>query len=476
MPYQTVNPYNGEVLATFAQISDAELEDALSRAQSAYEEWRQRSFGERKPITERAAEILRERRDEFARLLTLEMGKLISESREEVDLAADIFDYYAENAERFLAPVRLNTDPQGDDAVIVNSPLGVLFGVQPWNFPYYQLARFATPNVMAGNVVMVKHASSVPQSALAFERLYLEAGAPEGVYTNLFISKEQSGKVIDDPRVKGVALTGSEEAGRVVAARAGQAIKKTTMELGGSDPLIALPDADLAHTVHWAVWGRMNNCGQCCVASKRLLIHDQIADKFLEELKAALGGLTAGDPMDEKTTLPPLASRTAADKLEAQVAEAVEHGAKAITVGDPVPATGAFVQPTILTGVTRDNPVYGQELFGPVAMFFSVKDEEEAVAIANDTDYGLGGSVFTSDTEHGKEIAERIESGMVFVNHPTWTRPELPFGGVKNSGYGRELSWLGIQEFVNKKLIDVVPIDATACGTPSGFEPPSGDG
>ncbi|MCW2944472.1 MAG: succinate-semialdehyde dehydrogenase [Actinoallomurus sp.] len=460
MPYQTVNPYNGEVLETFPQISDAELEDALARAESTYETWRQRTFGERGAITERAAGILRERREEFARLLTLEVGKLINESREEVDLAADIFDYYAENAETFLAPVPLTTDPRVGDAVIVNSPLGVLFGVQPWNFPYYQLARFATPNVMAGNVVMVKHASSVPQSALAFERLYREAGAPEGVYTNLFVSKEQVGKVIDDPRVKGVALTGSEEAGKVVAARAGRAIKKSTLELGGSDPLIALPDADLAKTVHWAVWGRMNNCGQCCVASKRLLIHDQIADKFVEEYKAALSGLTAGDPMDEKTTLPPLSSQSAADALKAQVAEAVEHGAKAITVGDPVPATGAFVQPTILTGVTRDNPVYGQELFGPVAMFFRVKDEDEAVAIANDTGYGLGGSVFTSDTEHGKEIAQRIESGMVFINHPTWTAPELPFGGVKNSGYGRELSWLGIQEFVNKKLIDVLPIDA----------------
>jgi succinate-semialdehyde dehydrogenase/glutarate-semialdehyde dehydrogenase len=460
MPYRTVNPYNGEVLETFPQLSDAELEDALARAQSAYDTWRQQTFGERKAITERAAGILRERREEFARLLTLEVGKLINESREEVDLTADIFDYYAENAETFLAPVPLTTDPQVGDAVIVNSPLGVLFGVQPWNFPYYQLARFATPNVMAGNVVMVKHASSVPQSALAFERLYREAGAPEGVYTNLFVSKEQVGKVIDDSRVRGVALTGGEEAGKVVAARAGKAIKKSTLELGGSDPLIALPDADLAKTVHWAVWGRMNNCGQCCVASKRLLIHDQIADKFVEEFKAALSGLTAGDPMDEKTTLPPLSSQSAADVLKAQVAEAVEHGAKAITVGDPVPATGAFVQPTILTGVTRDNPVYGQELFGPVAMFFRVKDEDEAVAIANDTDYGLGGSVFTSDTEHGKEIAQRIESGMVFINHPTWTAPELPFGGVKNSGYGRELSWLGIQEFVNKKLINVVPIDA----------------
>jgi succinate-semialdehyde dehydrogenase/glutarate-semialdehyde dehydrogenase len=333
----------------------------------------------------------------------------------------------------------------------------VLFGVQPWNFPYYQLARFAVPNVMAGNVVMVKHASGVPQSAQAFEQLYLDAGAPEGVYTNLYVTREQVGQLIDDDRIKGVALTGSDEAGSVVAGRAGRAVKKTTLELGGSDPLIVLPDADLAPTVRWAVWGRMNNCGQCCVASKRFLVHEQIVDKFLEEFTASLSGLTAGDPMDEQTTLPPMSSQTAADLLKSQVATAVEYGAEATPVGAPVPEIGAFVQPTILTGVTRDNPVYGQELFGPVAMFFRVADEDEAIAIANDTSYGLGGSVFTSDVEHGREIAERIESGMVFVNHPTWTAPELPFGGVKKSGYGRELSWLGIQEFVNKKLIDIVP-------------------
>lgn len=321
-------------------------------------------------------------------------------------------------------------------------------------------ARFAVPNVMAGNVVMVKHASGVPRSALAFEDLYREAGAPDGVYTNLFVTKEQVGKVIDDSRVAGVALTGSEQAGSVVASRAGQAIKKTTLELGGSNPLIAMPDADLGPTVHWAVWGRLNNCGQCCVATKRLLIHEQIADKFLEEFTAALSGLVAGDPMDERTTLPPMSSQSAADTLKAQVAEAVEHGARATEVGPPVPETGAFVQPTILTDVSRDNPVYGQELFGPVAMFFSVRDEDEAIAIANDTGFGLGGAVFTADIEHGKEIAPRIESGMVFINHPTWTAPELPFGGIKRSGYGRELSWLGIQEFVNKKLIDVVPLDA----------------
>ncbi|MFL6052263.1 MAG: NAD-dependent succinate-semialdehyde dehydrogenase [Actinoallomurus sp.] len=455
MPYRSVNPYDGRLLASFTEISDAELEQALSRAQTTYETWRRRSFDERADVTRRAARILRERAREFARLLTLEMGKLIKESLEEVTLAADILDYYADNAERFLEPVRIDT--REGEAAVVSRPLGVLFGVQPWNFPYYQLARFAVPGVMAGNVVMVKHASGVPQSAQAFEQLYLEAGAPEGVYTNLYVTKEQVGRVIDDDRIKGVALTGSDTAGSVVAGRAGRAVKKTTLELGGSDPLIVLPDADLAPTVRWAVWGRMNNCGQCCVASKRFLVHEQIADKFLEEFTAALSGLTAGDPMDENTTLPPMSSQAAADLLKSQVATAIEHGAEATPVGVPVPETGAFVQPTILTGVTRDNPVYGQELFGPVAMFFRVADEDEAIAIANDTSYGLGGSVFTSDLEHGKEIAERIDSGMVFVNHPTWTAPELPFGGVKKSGYGRELSWLGIQEFVNKKLIDIVP-------------------
>ncbi|MEV5754984.1 NAD-dependent succinate-semialdehyde dehydrogenase [Actinoallomurus sp. NPDC052308] len=458
MPYQSVNPYSDEVLATFDELDAAELESALARARSTYETWRERGFDERAAVTRRAARILRERREEFARLMTLEMGKVIGESIEEVLLTADIFDYYADNAEDFLRPVHLNA--RRGDAVVVHSPLGVLFAVQPWNFPYYQLVRFAAPNVMAGNVVMVKHSSSVPQSALAFERLYREAGAPDGVYTNLFITKEQAATVIDDPRVRGVALTGSTEAGAAIATRAGKVVKKTTLELGGSDPLIVLPDADLGATVHWAVWGRMHNCGQSCVASKRLLVHEQIADKFLEEFTAALGTLTAGDPMDERTTLPPLSSRTAAERLRAQVAEAVEHGARATEVGDPVPTTGAFVQPTILTEVAKDNPIYGEELFGPVAMFFRVGDEAEAIAVANDTRYGLGASVFTGDEERGREIARHIDSGMVFVNHPTWTSPELPFGGTKDSGYGRELSALGIQEFVNKKLIDVVPIDA----------------
>ena len=345
---------------------------------------------------------------------------------------------------------------------MISSPLGVLLGVQPWNFPYYQLARFAGPNLMAGNVVLVKHASIVPQSALAFERLWHEAGAPQGAYTNLFVSKEQITKLIDDPRVKGVALTGSEGAGAVVAAQAGKMLKKSTMELGGSDALIALADADLDKTVEWAAWGRMNNGGQCCVASKRIIVAEEIADEFLEKFQAALGRLSAGNPMDEATTLPPMSSQEAADKLRGQIAEAVEHGARAIAVGEAVPQNGAFVQPTILTGLTPENPVFHQELFGPVAMFFRAEDEDEAVAIANDSQYGLGGSVFTRDTDHGRAVAARIETGMVFVNHPTWTKADLPFGGVKNSGYGRELSALGIEEFINKKLVNVVPIDAPA--------------
>jgi succinate-semialdehyde dehydrogenase/glutarate-semialdehyde dehydrogenase len=438
MPYRSVNPYDGRLLASFTEISDARLEEALSGAQATYETWRRRTFAERADVTRRAARILRERPRAFARLLTLEMGKLIRESMEEVARAADLFDYYADNAERFLEPVRIDT--REGEAAVVSRPLGVLFGVRPWNLPYHRLAGFAVPNVMAGNVVMVKQALGVPQSALAFEELYLEAGAPEGVYTNLYVTKEQAGRVIDDDRVKGVALTGGDD---VVAGRAGKVVKKTTPELGGGDPLIVLPDADLAPTIRWAVWGRTNDCGRCGAASERFLVHEQIADKFLEEFVAALSGLTAGDPMDERTTLPPMSSRAAADLLRSQLATAIEHGAEATPVGSPVPETGAFVQPTILTGVTRDNPVYGQELSGPVAMFFRVADEDEAIAIANDTSHGLGGSVFTSDVEHGKEVAERIDGGMVFVNHPTRTAPGPPF------------SWPGIQEFV--KLIDVVP-------------------
>jgi succinate-semialdehyde dehydrogenase / glutarate-semialdehyde dehydrogenase len=461
MGYATTNPFTNEVVARFEDVSDDELERLVQRAQAAFESWRTTSFEERAKVARRAAAIFRERAAELARLLTLEMGKLYRESLDEVELSAQIVDYYAENAEKFLNARHLDAArPSGHDAVVVNEPLGVLLGIQPWNFPYYQVARFAAPNLMAGNVVLVKHASIVPQSAAAFERIYLDAGAPPGVYTNLYATKEQISRLIDDPRIRGVALTGSEAAGAVVAARAGRNLKKTTLELGGSDPLVVLEDADLDKAVEWAVWGRMNNGGQCCVASKRIIVLEGLADAFLQKFEDSLAKLVAGDPFDGKTTLPPMSSQGAADTLNSQVKQAAEHGATVVPLGPPVPSTGAFVQPTVLLDVTRDNPVYEQELFGPVVLFFRAKDEDEAVRIANDSAYGLGGSVFTKDVSHGVEVARRITTGMVFVNHPTWTKPDLPFGGCKRSGYGRELAALGIHEFVNKKLIDVVPIDA----------------
>ena len=342
------------------------------------------------------------------------------------------------------------------------TPFGVLFGVQPWNFPYYQLARFAAPNLMAGNVVMVKHAGCVPQCAIAFEELWREAGAPAGAYTNLLISYEQVNRVIDDSRIEGVALTGSVDAGKSVAARAGQNLKKTTMELGGSDAFIVLEDADLEKTVKWAVWAKMNNMGQCCVACKRFIVVEAVADKFLEQFKTALAAFKPGDPMDAATTLGPLSTEAALVQLLGQIKRAVAKGAKLLLGGKRIERPGAYMEPTILTNIKPSNPAYHEEFFGPVALFFRVKDEDEAVELANDSEFGLGGSVFTADVARGKRVASRIDTGMVFINHPTWTACDLPFGGIKNSGYGRELSSLGIQEFVNKKLVRVSSIDAPA--------------
>jgi succinate-semialdehyde dehydrogenase/glutarate-semialdehyde dehydrogenase len=461
MAYQTVNPYDNQIVATFDDLTDQQAMYLLAQAQKTFESWSQTSFAERAAVISRAAAILRERSDEFARLLTLEMGKLYSEALGEVELSAQILDYYAENAEIFLAPEPLDTGSD-DNAMLVSAPLGVILGVQPWNFPYYQLARVAGPNMMAGNVVIVKHASNVPQAAAAFEKLLLDAGAPAGGYTNLYATKDQINMLIDDPRVRGVALTGSEGAGAVVAARAGKNLKKSTLELGGSDAFIALADCDLDKTVEWALHGRVFNGGQCCVASKRIVVVDEIADEFLAKFQVAMSELKAGDPFDASTTLAPMCSQKAADDLYAQINAAVEAGAKAIPCGESVPTKGAFVQPAILTDITPDNPAYYEEFFGPVALFFRVKDEDEAVRLANDSRFGLGGSVFTSDVARGIEIAKRIETGMVNINHPARLKADLPFGGVKISGYGHELAHLGIEEFINKKLINVVPIDAPA--------------
>jgi succinate-semialdehyde dehydrogenase/glutarate-semialdehyde dehydrogenase len=460
MAYQSINPYDGTILKTFEELTDKQLETAIATAASCFETWRRTTFAERAVVAVRAAAIMRERAGEFARPVTLEMGKLIEEARGEVALSAEIIDYYAKNAERFLAPEHLT--PSEGEAQVVSAPLGVLFGVQPWNFPYYQLARFAGPNLMAGNVVMVKHAGCVPQCAIAFEKLWLEAGAPAGAYTNLLISHHQVNRVIDDPRIKGVALTGGVEAARSIAARAGQNLKKSTMELGGSDAFIVLEDADLDKTVKWAVWAKMNNTGQCCVAAKRLIVVEELADRFLDKFQAALAALKPGDPMDTATTLGPLSTEAALLQLLDQVERAIAKGATVVMGGKRIDRPGSFMQPTILTNIKPGNPAFREEFFGPVALFFRVKNEDEAVTLANDSDFGLGGSVFTQDVARGKRVASRVDTGMMFVNHPTWTTPDLPFGGIKNSGYGRELSSMGIQEFVNKKLVRAAPIDSPA--------------
>lgn len=460
MTYQSVNPYDGKIAKTFQIMSDVELKAAIAAADACFKSWRSTTFAQRATTVSRAAAILRERVDEFARLATLEMGKLIGEARGEVLLSADILDYYAKNAECFLAPEKLS--PSSGQAEVISTPLGVLFGVQPWNFPYYQLSRFVAPNLMAGNVVMVKHSACVPQCAIAFEKLWSEAGAPHGTYTNLIVSYDQVNQVIDDSRFRGVALTGSEDAGRSVAALAGQNLKKSTMELGGSDAFIVLEDADIDKSVAWAVWAKMNNTGQCCIAAKRLIVVEELADRFLAKFQAAMSSLKPGDPMDKSTTLGPLSTEAALVQLLAQIEEAIAGGATLVIGGKRIDRPGSFMQATILTNIKPDNPAFRKEFFGPVAMFFRVKNEDSAIALANDSDFGLGGSVFTNDVERGKRVASRIDTGMVFINHPTWTATDLPFGGIKNSGYGRELSKMGIQEFVNKKLIRTESIDAPA--------------
>ncbi|MCW6512140.1 NAD-dependent succinate-semialdehyde dehydrogenase [Hyphomicrobiales bacterium BP6-180914] len=458
MGYESVNPFSGVSFGVFTELTDAELDSKLEAASACFATWREKTYRERAAIVVRASSLMRERIDVLSRTITLEMGKRIAEARGEIEFSASILAYYAKNAERFLAPQELH--PILGEAHMESSPIGIIFGVEPWNFPFYQLARVSGPHLMAGNVLLVKHAECVPQCGMAFEDLWRDAGAPAGLYTNLIISHDQSARVIDDPRVKGIALTGSVAAGRIIAARAGYNLKPSSMELGGSDAFIVLEDADLEHTLKWAVWGRMYNGGQTCCAAKRFIVVDRIADVFLEKFKTALGDLQAGDPLDERTTLGPLSSEPALLQLLEQVDLAVAKGAKVILGGKRIQRPGSYMEPTILTDIRPENPAFRDEFFGPVALFFRVADEDEAIALANDSDFGLGGSVFTRDIARGKRVASRVETGMMFVNNISWSDAELPFGGIKDSGYGRELGDMGIQEFVNKKLVRYAAIEA----------------
>jgi succinate-semialdehyde dehydrogenase/glutarate-semialdehyde dehydrogenase len=450
---QTINPNTNKTIKSFEEMTDKAVDTKVAKAHEAFVNWKETSYEERANLLHKVATLMRVKKSELAKTITLEMGKLLAQAEGEIDLSADIFDYYADHGEAFLADKVL--DPEYGSAIIRNSPIGVLLGVMPWNFPYYQLARFAAPNIMVGNTILLKHASIVPQCAAAIEELFNEAEAPEGLYTNLFISGKHATALVSDKRIKGISLTGSEEAGASIAMEAGKHLKKVVLELGGNDVFIILEDADMEKTVEWAVVGRMNNNGQCCVASKRFIAVEAISDTFIQKFKDKLSKMKMGDPMDPATELGPLSSEEAAVHLADQVKRSVDKGAKVLLGGKRADREGAFMEPTILTDLKPGIPAYHEELFGPVASFYVVKDEQAAIDLANDSDFGLGASVFTQDIERGKKIANQIDTGMVFVNHPTWTQADLPFGGTKRSGFGRELSELGIQEFVNKKLIRV---------------------
>jgi succinate-semialdehyde dehydrogenase/glutarate-semialdehyde dehydrogenase len=435
MSIQTINPSTNKIVRSFEEMAPSAVDAAIAQAENAFHTWRKTTYEERAALLHKVADLMRKKKVSLAKLITTEMGKLIAQAEAEIILSADIIDYYATNASKFLADKPLS--PKYGTAFIRYSPIGVLLGVEPWNFPFYQVARFAAPNIMVGNTVLIKHASIVPQCAVAIEDLFKEAGAPAGVYTNLLISGKRASALVSDERIKGIALTGSEAAGASIASEAGKHLKKSVLELGGNDAFIVLEDADIDKAVEWAVVGRINNNGECCVAAKRIIVVEPVADEFLEKFKKKLSNLKVGDPMEPETELGPLSSEEAVVQLADQVKRSVDAGAKVLLGGNRLNRPGAFMAPTILTNLKPGIAAYHEELFGPVASFYRVKDEQAAIKLANDSNFGLGGSVFTSDIERGKRVADQIDTGMVFINHPTWTQADLPFGGTKRSWYGR---------------------------------------
>ncbi|WP_222266341.1 NAD-dependent succinate-semialdehyde dehydrogenase [Modestobacter marinus] len=454
-PYATVNPYTGETEREFPFLETDAVDGVVERAHAAFGEWRRRPVEERAAVVQRAADLMRERQGDLAALITREMGKRIKEAAGEVQLAAAILEYYATKGPGFLAPRPI--DVMQGEAVVVNEPLGVLLAIEPWNYPLYQVVRVAGPNLVLGNTVLLKHAELNPQCALALEQLFRDAGAPEGVYTNVFLRIPDVGRVIAHRHVRGVTLTGSERAGASVAEIAGRHLKKSVLELGGSDPFVVLDAQDVGRTVKAATMGRMANTGQACIAAKRFIVLDEVYDQVVGGLQQAFSGFTPGDPADPSTTLGPLSSERAAQELVAQVQDAVDKGATVLAGGGRPDRPGAFVEATLLADVTPDMRAYSEELFGPAAVVHRAADEEEAVRLANDSEYGLSAVVYSSDLDRARSVAERIESGMVWINQPSGSSPELPFGGVKRSGYGRELSELGMFEFANRRLVRTLP-------------------
>ncbi|KMO73291.1 succinate-semialdehyde dehydrogenase [Mycolicibacterium chubuense] len=440
--YAVVDPSTGELVKEYPTATDEQIEQAIAAADKAHREWsRSTSVADRAALIRRVAELHEERKEELARIIQREMGKPLDQSVGEVEFSAAIYTFYADNAEKFLADEPIDLLDGEGSAVVRRSSVGVLLGIMPWNYPYYQVARFAGPNLVIGNTIVLKHAPQCPESAEALQKIFTDAGFPEGAYVNVYATNEQIATAIADPRIQGVSLTGSERAGAAVAEIAGRNLKKVVLELGGSDPFIVLSTDDLDATVEAAVDGRFENTGQACNAAKRIIVAQDVYDEFLDKFTKKV--------LEKADGLAPLSSVAAAERLEEQVQRAVSSGARLISEGQ---RNGAHYPPAVLTDVPAD---YREELFGPVASVYKVADEDEAVAVANDTPFGLGSYVFTTDTEQAKRVADKIEAGMVFVNAVGAEGAELPFGGVKRSGFGRELGRFGMDEFVNKKLIRI---------------------
>ena len=451
--YAVINPATGETLKSYPTISDADLDAAIGRADGAYRSWgRTSSVEERAALVRRVGDLHTERRDELAAIIVREIGKPLEQAYGEVDFAADIYRYYADTSPDVLADQPVELLAGDGSAVIRRGPLGVLLGIMPWNFPYYQVARFAGPNVIIGNSILLKHAPQCPESAEAIERIFADAGFPDGVYVNIYATNEQIEHTIGDRRVQGVSLTGSERAGAAVAEIAGRNLKKVVLELGGSDPFILLSADDLDKVVEDAVAARLDNSGQSCNAAKRFIVLDELYTPFLDKFTAALGAVQPSDPSSEDSKLGPLSSSAAADRLQDQLDRAVAGGAELHSTGE---RQGNYFAPAVLTGITPENDAYHEEFFGPVASVYKVGSEDEAIALANDIPFGLGSYLYTTDAEQAQRVADQIEAGMVFVNVVLADGVELPFGGVKRSGTGREMGRLGADEFVNKKLIRV---------------------
>jgi len=454
MAIQSMNPATGKALKTYPEMTAGEVIELLKKTQRAFEKWRETDFADRAAKMKKAAEVLRGSKEEYARLMALEMGKPLAQGRSEVEKSAWVCDYYAENAERFLAPEVIPSD--ASKSFVTFQPLGIVLAVMPWNFPFWQVFRFAAPGLMAGNACVLKHASNVPGCALAIEDVFRQAGFPEHLFRTLMIGAELVPAVIENPRVKAVTLTGSTPAGQAVASKAGAELKKTVLELGGSDPYIVLEDADLEKAAETCVNSRLINSGQSCIAAKRFIVVEPVREQFEALYVRKMQAKKMGDPLQEGVDLGPMARADLRDDLHQQVQKSIEQGARLLLGGMVPDVEGAYYPPTVLADVKKGMPVFDEETFGPVAAIISARDEAEAIRLANDSPFGLGAAIFTGDPERGERIAaEQLEAGCCFVNDLVRSDPRLPFGGIKQSGYGRELSAFGIREFVNIKTVYV---------------------